>query len=89
MKVKKITCGSKGKFQWEIMCPGCQWVHAMSPHIHSFNGNMENPTFSPSLLSDNIPGKRCHSYINNGQIRFLGDCDHELKNQTVELPEIE
>ncbi len=30
----------------------------------------------------------CHSYVVDGQIRFLGDCTHELKGQTVELPDI-
>lgn len=29
----------------------------------------------------------CHSFITNGEIQFLDDCTHELKGQTVELPE--
>lgn len=32
---------------------------------------------------------RCHSYITNGKMQFLNDCTHELKNQTVDLPEFE
>lgn len=31
----------------------------------------------------------CHSFVRDGKIQFLGDCTHELKNQTVELPIIE
>jgi hypothetical protein len=31
--------------------------------------------------------QRCHSYVQNGKIIFLPDCTHELKGQTVELPE--
>lgn len=27
----------------------------------------------------------CHSFVNDGQIQFLGDCTHELANQTVPL----
>lgn len=27
----------------------------------------------------------CHSFIKDGQIQFLGDCTHHLKNQTVPL----
>lgn len=88
-KVVIIKVGNKGDFQWQIMCPGCKWIHAMSPAIHSFNGNFEKPTFSPSLLSDNIPGKRCHSFIEEGKIRFLNDCEHELKGLTVDLPEVD
>lgn len=31
----------------------------------------------------------CHSFVTDGRIRFLGDCTHELADQTVELPDIE
>ena len=30
----------------------------------------------------------CHSFITDGKIQFLGDCTHELKNQTVDLYDI-
>lgn len=29
----------------------------------------------------------CHSFVTEGQIRFLGDCTHELAGQTVTLPD--
>lgn len=29
--------------------------------------------------------KRCHSYVENGNIRFLDDCSHSLAGQTVPL----
>ena len=32
---------------------------------------------------------RCHSFIKNGMIQFLGDCTHDLKNKTVELPDVD
>ena len=28
----------------------------------------------------------CHSFITNGNIKFLDDCTHELKGKTVSLP---
>lgn len=31
----------------------------------------------------------CHSFITDGRIRFLDDCTHHLKGQTVDLPDIE
>lgn len=34
-----------------------------------------------------IPEKRCHSFVTDGMIRFLDDCTHDMKGQTVELPE--
>lgn len=34
------------------------------------------------------PGQemRCHSFVADGRIQFLGDCTHALGNQTVDLP---
>jgi hypothetical protein len=71
----------------------------MSPHIGwkdrwTFNGDFEKPTFSPSLNtwyggSDGVPLHRCHSFIRDGRIEFLGDCTHALAGKTVDLPEIE
>ncbi|MGN6235007.1 DUF6527 family protein [Dyella sp.] len=70
----------------------------MSPHIGwkdrwTFNGDMQRPTFSPSLNTwwggkDGIPLHRCHSFIREGRIEFLPDSTHALAGQTVELPEI-
>ena len=39
---------------------------------------------------DNLSGfhcYRCHSFVTDGRIQFLGDCSHQLANQTVDLPE--
>lgn len=29
----------------------------------------------------------CHSFVTDGEIRFLGDCTHALAGKTVPLPE--
>ena len=56
----------------------------------TFNGSIESPTFSPSLLcNQDDPGSRCHSFVKDGKIQFLNDCWHELRGQTVEIPEWE
>jgi hypothetical protein len=70
--------------------------------VWGFNGDFNKPTFTPSYLTwiDANPnagkeyrkgryftGWLCHSFIKDGQIQFLGDCTHELANQTVDLPE--
>jgi hypothetical protein len=31
----------------------------------------------------------CHSYVTDGKIQFLDDCTHELRGQTVDLPEFD
>ena len=72
--------------------------------LWTFNGDMEKPTFTPSLLyrftrdRDNRPNPdgtypnpvdfRCHLFLTNGQIQYLGDCSHSLRGQTVPLPEL-
>jgi hypothetical protein len=59
-----------------------------------FNGDMEKPTFLPSILSKwqghDIPGKPqvCHSFVREGRIEFLTDCTHALAGKTVELPDL-
>lgn len=39
------------------------------------------------LLAHPVYGIHCHTFITDGQIQFLGDCTHNLANQTVDLPE--
>lgn len=72
-------------------CPGCDSPHALTvegPHAWGFNGDEQRPTFTPSVLVTGGGDKRrCHSFVRDGQIQFLGDCTHALANQTVPLPE--
>jgi len=30
--------------------------------------------------------KRCHSFVKDGQMQFLGDCTHAMAGQTVDIP---
>jgi hypothetical protein len=73
-----------------VTCPGCGNWHLFDKRW-SFNGDLERPTFSPSMLVNaNVPGAmRCHSFVTDGRIQFLGDCDHELKGQTIDLPPVD
>jgi hypothetical protein len=75
-----------------FFCPGCQEpirITVNGPGTWKWNGDLEKPTISPSILTDgNKPEKRCHSFIKDGNIQFLNDCFHELKGQTVPLPEL-
>lgn len=91
-KIKEVQYESGGIVrmrQWHYMCPGCGYIHALSPEVHKFNGNLHSPTFSPSCLQNWDPASVCHSYITDGKIQFLSDCSHSLAGQTVELPEID
>lgn len=58
--------------------------------LWSWNHDTEKPTLSPSILTDMGPdGPKCHSFVKNGKIKFLADCGHDLKNQTVDLLDVE
>jgi len=90
MKLFKNEPDQKGQTQYWFHCPGCNGSHAYHVPRWSFNGNMESPTFSPSLLCnpDHNP-TRCHLFITNGFIQYCGDCHHDLKGKTVPMVEWE
>lgn len=102
-------------------CPGCKDAHAIGVGAGggprwTWNGDVDKPTFSPSVLvtsghycrgfkpgddcwcthnAEEVAEGRepsgfkcgvCHSFVTDGRIQFLGDCTHELANQTVDLP---
>ncbi len=71
-------------------CPGCGNAHAFHVPRWTWNGSMDLPTFSPSLLCnpDHAPS-RYHSFVRDGKIQFLSDCHHTLAGQTVEIPDWE
>ena len=76
-------------------CPGCDDNHQIRVGTWGFNGDLERPTFTPSVLvqyGNAEPGPLgvnavCHSFVTDGRIQFLSDCTHALAGQTVDLPE--
>ena len=91
-RIKKIK--SDGHDALLFICPGCGRRHILDDRW-SFNNSFDRPTLNPSILGEETaeePGTdtawRCHSYVVAGQIRFLSDCTHELRGQTVDLPEM-
>lgn len=87
-------------------CPGCGDTHYVGVErplangaAWSFDGDLEAPTFAPSILVMNAsavdpsfihepgdPPDICHSFIQQGRITFCADSTHELAGQTVDLP---
>lgn len=95
-KIKAVKYEHDGKIykeQFLYWCEGCGYEHAFALKEwgghHVFNGDLNNPTVSPSLLQNWIPGRTCHSFIRGGQIQYLGDCWHHLKGKTIELPDVD
>jgi hypothetical protein len=89
---------SGGFVEFFFWCAGCKEPHSFrtkSPvegvPMWTFNGNLESPTFMPSLLYRrnlmDYPGcgPRCHLFLKNGKIEYLDDCEHNLKGQVVDM----
>jgi len=93
-KIIRIVQATPESPEFLFACPGCGFDHWFkttggAPRW-TWNGSFDRPTLSPSLLvTTPTPGRRCHSFIRDGRIQFLRDCDHALAGQTVDLPEID
>jgi hypothetical protein len=81
---------------YEIYCPGCNTKHkvftklsAGCTQVHKFDGNLEKPTFSPSVLIDYgldaVNNRRvCHFFVSEGSLNYQ-NCFHIFKNREVPL----
>ena len=86
--------GPRGGKIYVFHCPGCHYAHPFEVEVPSgggwsWNGSMDAPTFSPSLLCNQGSDFVCHSFVREGTIEFLSDCFHELAGHTVEIPDWE
>ena len=68
-------------------CPGCEAMHGYDPKRWTFNGNMERPSFTPSLVNTYPDGKVCHLFLTDGTIHYCGDSYHALRGKSVPLTE--
>ncbi|OFY87840.1 MAG: hypothetical protein A3F72_02925 [Bacteroidetes bacterium RIFCSPLOWO2_12_FULL_35_15] len=108
----KVKLYDKDHGTYYFRCPAGHdhYINTIVPNQQNaqwgFNGDVNNPTFTPSInekagrfVDVNVKGNEewlsnpensyhCHFIITNGKIKFCGDCSHELKNLTIELPEI-
>jgi hypothetical protein len=71
-----------------------EWIPKEGP-VWDFNGDVDNPTFNPSLLiyearhpDGELGHPRCHLFLRDGKLHFLSDCGHHLAGQTIDLPEV-
>lgn len=85
---------SKTKEHYYYWCPGCGNAHMFvceKPHNWHFDGDIESPTFTPSMrvfapaCKDSPEETLCHHFVTRGQIVFLSDSVHELSGQTVPM----
>ena len=91
--------------EYAFECPACGHLHSFrvvkpgqtwSGPSWTFDGNLEKPTFTPSLrvydpasLVNGVFTKTaCHLNVTAGQIVFHGDCPHALAGKTVPMMDL-
>jgi hypothetical protein len=90
----------KGNLYWECPAPNCGLVRIPVEGSTSgetkwaWNGSLDKPTLTPSVKVTwdfgDPPATHncCHFNVTDGVIHFHGDCTHDMKNQTIPMPEI-
>ena len=76
-------------------CPGCQFGHGVwvtttcksTGAQWTWNGSMDAPSFTPSILITGEHGVICHSFVTDGNIHFGSDCSHALAGTVVKMKE--
>lgn len=79
--------------------PGPNWGYNGNPNAPTFTPSvlvrgvqrLSDAENEAVMRGEEIDPKpfTCHSFVTDGRIQYLGDCGHELANQTVELPDWE
>lgn len=77
-------------------CPGCGNYHSFcikresneAGPLWQWNGSLDKPTFSPSLLVGQGTKSQCHLFVTDGRIIYLSDCWHDLRGQTIDMKDI-
>lgn len=85
--LRKTTTG------YSHWCPGCKRLHMIATKqeeensvVWTFNGDVEKPSFSPSVIVEKDGKTVCHYVLINGVLVYCADCTHELASKTIPLP---
>lgn len=83
IKIRKISDDCTLYVFW---CPACKETHSFNvgegEEKWSFNGDMDKPSFVPSLKYD-----KCHLVLLNGVIEYCADCWHDCWGLNVLVQE--
>jgi hypothetical protein len=83
-----------------FVCPGCvamlggSGIHmlAVNTTVKSpswdWNGDLQKPTLSPSILTGKGTQNVCHSFLRNGVFQFLTDSNHRYCGKEVAMPDL-
>lgn len=101
--LRKVIRGSITHDALLFACPGCiaggpdgyDGIHLLPVNTTEyspswdFDGNLEAPTLSPSILTHGGYGKaKCHSFLRSGVFEFLSDSTHPLSGKKVPIPDL-
>lgn len=94
MGVKVQPWGYPKPTQLTFHCPGCGEDHTIrtpdakgSGPQWTWNGSLDRPSFEPSIRARSRG--MCHFFVHFGRIEFCPDSTHDLRGQTVDLPDWE
>jgi Family of unknown function (DUF6527) len=93
VKLRPVKDDADRVLGYSFSCKGCDCGHVFYVRgalVWEFNGDMDRPTFTPSLLNTcpNHPDpalRRCHLQLTKGQLHYYSDCSHALAGQVVAL----
>lgn len=98
--IRHVKDGKKRYDALAFVCPGCVMMHGGSG-IHllpvnttetspawDWDGNLEKPTLSPSILTGKGTKFICHSFLRAGVFDYLGDCTHRYNSKKVVIPDL-
>ena len=77
-----------------FFCPACKHEHTYTVESNGsqwqFNGDMSNPSFTPSLLNRTYDNEgniktSCHLFVTDGKIQYCSDCTHEFSSKIIDM----
>lgn len=95
--VRNVTDGDLRYQALMFCCPGCggTGLHMLPVNCNAggkptwtWDGNLDAPTLSPSILTRWGNDKVCHSYLRAGVFEYLDDSTHQYAGQKVPMPEL-
>ena len=81
------------KGQLLFWCPGCNGMKSIDAKRWNWDGNLDEPTLSPSILQKVGPFQDghtdvCHSFVTKGRISYCADCTHAMAGHEYDLPDL-
>jgi len=91
MKLKSLHNNESFVVGYSFQCPGCDCLHIFYVRGNvtwTFDGNIELPTFDPSLRLDwkeDDKPQCCHLTLTKGKIKYHSDSTLKMSGQILDL----